>query len=333
MTSRSATTVETGRRSTAPALRRARPPSRPPSTDCPLWTVVDDSTPDGVDLDRPNAARMHDFYLGGAHNFSVDRQAAQAIDAAAPQVIDAARANRHFQRRAVRHALSEGVRQFLDLGSGFPTHGSVHHIVHAAHRAAPVVHVDADLVAVAFARQVLDANPAAEVVRADIRDIAAILDHPDVQRLIDLTQPVCVLLVSVLDFVPGDLTHAMSTLRARLSPGSLLVLSHGSDPEPRYAAQFEAVRQVYAQTDTPVCSRTPEQIAALCAGFDLVTPHADADIAGPSGLVAVNQWRPDETTSAAGDHDDPFDPLGGLLVAVARKPHRRPPPAPTNLIP
>lgn len=328
MTGRSATTVETDRRCAAPAPSRTCPPSRPPSIDCPLWTVPGESLPDGVDLDRPNAARMHDFYLGGAHNFSIDRQAAKAVVAAAPQIVGAARANRHFQRRAARYALDEGVRQFLDLGSGFPTHGSVHHIVHAAHRAAPVVHVDADLVAVAFARRVLDANPAAEVVRADIRDIAAILDHPDTRRLIDLTQPVCVLLVSVLDFVPGDLTHAMSTLGARLSPGSLLVLSHGSDPDPRYAAQFEAVRQVYAQTNTPICSRTPEQIAALCTGFDLVAPNADADIAGPSGLVTVNQWRPDETTSAAGDDDDPVGPLRGLLAAVARKP-----PAPTNPIP
>ncbi|HET8660331.1 MAG TPA: SAM-dependent methyltransferase [Micromonosporaceae bacterium] len=275
--------------------------------------------PDGVDLDRPNAARMYDYYLGGAHNFGVDRRAAEAVIAAAPQVVDAARANRSFLHRAVRYALGEGVRQFLDLGAGLPTHGSVHDIVHVTDRAAPVVYVDIDPVAVAHARLILEANPAAGVVHADIRAIATILDHPITRQLIDYNQPVCVLLVSVLHFVPGNLADVMAALHVRLSPDSLLVISHGTDPGSRYAAQSDAVKQIYTQTATPISYRTPDEIGALFTGFDFISPHAHLPGGEPPGLVAVNQWRPDGTSPEAVG-DERVTPLAGFLAAVARKP-------------
>jgi len=38
-----------------------------------------DSTwvPEDVPLDKPNAARMYDYYLGGSHNFAIDRETAE----------------------------------------------------------------------------------------------------------------------------------------------------------------------------------------------------------------------------------------------------------------
>ena len=35
--------------------------------------------PAELDLDRPNAARMYDYYLGGSHNFAVDRELAGRV--------------------------------------------------------------------------------------------------------------------------------------------------------------------------------------------------------------------------------------------------------------
>src|SRR5215204_2128104 len=46
----------------------------------PAWN--DPRGPEELDLDRPNAARMYDYFLGGSHNFAVDREVAvQAIQA------------------------------------------------------------------------------------------------------------------------------------------------------------------------------------------------------------------------------------------------------------
>src|SRR5919199_3609716 len=105
----------------------------------PSWpegTVGDhpDWAPDGVDLSRPSAARVYDYFLGGAHNFAVDRELAEQIARMTPNIGDTMRANRSFLRRAVRFLVGEGIRQFLDIGSRIPTAGNVYEV---AHRVAP----------------------------------------------------------------------------------------------------------------------------------------------------------------------------------------------------
>ena len=35
--------------------------------------------PDDMPLDKPNAARMYDYFLGGYHNFAIDRAAAEQV--------------------------------------------------------------------------------------------------------------------------------------------------------------------------------------------------------------------------------------------------------------
>ncbi|MGW3825250.1 SAM-dependent methyltransferase, partial [Streptomyces sp. NPDC005071] len=37
----------------------------------PAWA------PQGIDISVPSVSRMYDFYLGGSHNFEVDREAAR----------------------------------------------------------------------------------------------------------------------------------------------------------------------------------------------------------------------------------------------------------------
>jgi len=59
--------------------------------------------PAGVDLDRPSAARVYDYFLGGTHNVAVDRELAQQIARMTPNIGDTMRANRAFLRRAVRY--------------------------------------------------------------------------------------------------------------------------------------------------------------------------------------------------------------------------------------
>lgn len=217
----------------------------------------------------------------------------------------------------MRYALDQGVRQFIDLGCGVSTVGSLHTIAHGVDPAAPVVYVDIDPVAVAHACRMWRANPAVGVVQADIRDIMAILDHPRTRGLVDFARPVCVLLVGVLHFVPGDLTGVTVAVRARLSRNSLLVISHGIEPAPAYAAQSEKVRRIYADAGAPLCYRTPDEIAALFAGWRLVSPHNGAVSRARPSLVPVRRWRLDSDTAAA--QDDPHGRLCGLLSGVARR--------------
>jgi len=49
-----------------------------------------------IDTTKPNAGRIYDYYLGGSHNFEVDRRAAEQLLALIPSAKPGARLNRWF---------------------------------------------------------------------------------------------------------------------------------------------------------------------------------------------------------------------------------------------
>src|SRR3712207_5691966 len=163
---------------------------------------------------------------GGAHNFAADRQLADAIAAMTPDVGDTMRANRAFLRRAVRFLVGAGVARFLDVGSGIPTVGNVHEVAQQADPSAQVVYLDVDPVAVSHSRAILGGDPRTAVVRNDVRKVDAVLGDPDVRRLLEAGEPVALLLLGVLHFVPDadDPVGVVARLRAALPPGSYVAL-------------------------------------------------------------------------------------------------------------
>jgi hypothetical protein len=116
-----------------------------------------DWAPAGVD--KPSAARVYDYSLGGTHNFAADRAIVEALNAAVPSFSLVPRTNRAFLHRAVRYLIDVGIRQFLDIGSGIPTRGNVHQIAQQAAPGARVVYVDIDPIAVAHSQTILAGNP------------------------------------------------------------------------------------------------------------------------------------------------------------------------------
>ena len=257
-----------------------------------------------VDTDVPSSARMYDYYLGGSHNFTADRQAAAKVIAAMPQVPAIARANRAFLHRSVRFLLGQGIRQFLDIGSGIPTVGNVHELAHRIAPEARVVYADIDPVAVTLAQRLLDGTNRAAAILADLREPARLLAQPELLEVLDLSEPVAILLVSVLHFVPdADEPHrAVAWLRDACAPGSCLVVSQGID-EGFAADQAEAVQGVYRATTTPGGLRSRQQVTAFFDGYDLVEP----------GLVWLSQWRPDRSDEAEG-HPERLGIVAGVGV-------------------
>ncbi len=236
--------------------------------------------------DQPNAARLYDYFLGGQHNFAVDREMARRLLAVEPNARYVVVQNRAFLGRAVRYLLAAGLRQFLDLGSGIPAQDNVHEIAQRGDPAARVVYVDNDPVAVAHSRRILAGNENAAVIHEDLRRPAAILAHPDVTRLLDFAQPVGVLMVTILHFIPDadDPAGLVGQLAGPLAPGSHLVISHATDEAaPDAVAE---VAKLYASTSAPAHPRSHEEILRFFAGSDLVDP----------GLVYQPRWRPEEAS-------------------------------------
>lgn len=248
-----------------------------------------------IDLGQANAARIHDYVLGGVDNFAVDRAAAAQLAARHPELAAAIHADRAFLERAVSWCLAHGVDQFLDLGSGIPTMGHVHEIARRHHPQSRVAYVDIDPLAVAHARALLDGLEGATITRADLREPDAVLTAPGVAGLLDLTRPVALLAVAVLHVVDGDLVGLLGRYRDALAQGSVLVLSHpGVDhDDPPVAAPARAV----AATGDPAATlRDRAQLHTLLDGLDVVPPglvdvrdwpHARPEVANPGGYGAV----------------------------------------------
>ena len=264
----------------------------------------------GTDQKPATAARIYDFHLGGTHNFPADRVAAQAVTERFPLTPAIARTGRAFLRRSVKFLADNGVHQFLDIGSGIPTVGNVHEIAQRISPQSRVVYVDIDPVAVSESLEILESNPHATAIRADVRAPRAILDNPQVRRLLDFDQPIGVLLCAVLHFVPED-AEARATvdeLVAAVPSGSYLVVSHAGTDDPAADDGLDVVQDVYKrQTATPFAMRTRTAVTGLFDGLELVEP----------GVVWSPQWRP-EADDPADFVDNPQLSVG--LCGVGRKP-------------
>jgi SAM-dependent methyltransferase len=262
--------------------------------------------PQGIDISVPSVSRMYDYYLGGSHNFEVDREAARKAMEFMPGLPAIMKANRAFMRRAVKYALDDGVRQFLDIGSGIPTFGNVHEIAQAVAPDTRVVYVDHDPVAVAHSQAVLDGVKNATVVTADLRKPQQLVSSPEVGELLDLGRPVALLMVAVLHFIQDadEPQRAVAELRDALAPGSLLVLSHASyDGVPVPEARAGGAVDVYRDIRNPIVMRTREEVARFFDGFEMVDP----------GLVRMPHWRPEIPPA----QEDPYAFSG--FVGVGRK--------------
>ncbi|WP_406135130.1 SAM-dependent methyltransferase [Streptomyces sp. NBC_01089] len=255
----------------------------------PAWA------PQGIDLSVPSVSRIYDYYLGGSHNFEVDREAARKAMEFMPGLPKVMQANRAFMRRAVRFAVERGINQFLDIGSGIPTFGNVHEVAQSVDPGSRVVYVDHDPVAVAHSKAVLEGNGLTAVAAADLRKPREILDSPEVAAVLDLDRPVALLLVAVLHFIEDadDPYTAVAALRDALAPGSLLILTHAAyEGIPVPQEQAGGAVGVYRTIRNPLVMRSRDEVARFFDGYELVEP----------GLVAMPEWRPDTPV----DQEDPY---------------------------
>jgi hypothetical protein len=142
---------------------------------------------------------------------------------------------------------------------------------------------------------------ATEYIDADLRDTGAILGKAG--QLLDYTQPVAIMLISIMHAIPdADDPHAVvARLLDAVPSGSYLALSHiGLELYPQETRQaLAAVADQMAQQRFTWRSR--EQVTRFFEGTDLVDP----------GLVRVEEWRP-EAAAADGQQSS-------FWCAVGRK--------------
>ena len=245
-----------------------------------------DGLPAGLDPNTPNVARVYDYWLAGKDNFQIDRDFAEKIIAIEPSAPYMARQNRGFLGRVVRFLTKEaGIRQFIDIGTGLPTQQNVHQVAQDVAPDARIVYVDSDEVVRIHARALLGDNTNVTAIRADFRDPEAVLSHPDVHRLIDFDQPVALLLLAILHFIPDgdDPLGIIRRYHDAMAPGSHLAISCSTrDADPERAAK---IINEYRKASAPAVLRGGAEILRFFDGFRLLDPGR---------LVYTPEWRPDE---------------------------------------
>jgi SAM-dependent methyltransferase len=280
-----------------------------PAAEAPLDQADDDTDhpwcrrPIEVDMDEPSVSRVYDAYLGGGANNRADRHFAQRIAEIVPNVHDLAIANRRFLARGVQYAIQHGVNQIIDIGAGVPSIWLTHHVAHNLNPACRVVYVDHEAVAYEALRRTTAEDDRLGAVRADLRDIEAVLYDPVTTSLIDYTRPVVLVLGLLLHFVPDadDPAGLLTRYRQAVAPGSYVVISH--DTADGRKSDMTQLAALYAKMGRPVVLRDHAALGMLLDGFELVEP----------GIVHMPQWHPT-------DEDPVIDPPESSCVyAVVAK--------------
>ena len=139
-----------------------------------------------------------------------------------------------------------------------------------------------------------------EYIEADLRDPQKILDVA--ARLLDLEQPVAVMLMTILQHIDDedDPAKIVATLMAALPPGSYLALSHPAK-DIDAASMAKVAKRLNRILPESITLRTRSEVTTFFAGLDLVEP----------GIVQASKWRPLSESEAAAP--------ATLWVGVAQK--------------
>lgn len=249
------------------------------------------------DLDRPNVARVDNYYLGGNQNWAIDREFGKTVLNHFPQMRSIAMANRLFAGRAVRYLARHGVTQFVDVGSGMPSIATTHEIANEIDSRSRVVYLDNEPVAVAHSQLLLErcGDPARHAaVNADLRRPDELWERIDDAGVLDLDAPLALVITAVLHMrQPGpdgvDVgAQAVARCRELLPAGSFLVISHLTDDGvPEHSRnQLATLKKLYDTQSSPLILRSSAEVRALFGDFDLVAP----------GLAWTPEWHPEQTT-------------------------------------
>jgi hypothetical protein len=252
-----------------------------------------------VDASVPSAGRMYDYYLGGHHNFEVDRQAAEQVLRLFPFGAKAIRLQRWcLQDIAYELTFGRGFDTIVDFASGLPTQDHIHAV---AKEGTTVIYSDYDPVVVEYARDILGDTPNVYFFEADARRPDELLRRPEVERILAGRKNTAIVVWGIALFLTDqELSHAMQVLYDSTGAESCLVFNaQFADVNPNNPDMIR-VMKIYEQMGSPGHVRTKEQYR------ELVKPwHPDSQ-----GFKSLLEWHGFSESELGKEDRDAFGPGG-----------------------
>lgn len=250
--------------------------------------------PSQARTDRPQPARMYDFYLGGKTSYPADIVAAKEAMRVWPGIEQAACQNRGITLRSTRWLAAQavemsGIPQVLDIGCGLPNSPTLHEVVGAVEPASRVVYVDNDPLVLRYRdvlRQTVSPAGRAEVILADITRPETITSSHVMDEVLDLRSPLIVTVGALFHFIPDDhgAQRILDHVAQWMPSGSRLLMTHvardGAAPH-----QVEAAVEHYNRSGVPAQARTRVEVGELVTRAGLAWEEP--------GLLLAPAWRPD----------------------------------------
>ncbi len=252
-----------------------------------------------VDASKPNAGRIYDYFLGGHHNFEVDRQAADQVLKLLPFTTKAVRLQRWcLQDLAVELTERRGYNIIIDFASGLPTNDHIHYVVP---KDTTVIYSDYDPVVVEYAHDILKDTSNVYFFQADARRPEELLNRPEVQEIVGGRRDVGLVYWGISGFLTDEeISYVARSLCGWAGQGSCWTFNlQGADMDPNDPVGVQAGK-IYERMGTPFHPRPLEKFVQLIQPW-----HPDEQ-----GFIPLLKWHGFEQTDMSKEDQHTFGPGG-----------------------
>ncbi len=225
-------------------------------------------------MTKPNMARIVDYYLGGHHNFEIDRiMADRAVKVYPVDVIEETKRLRRCLQRAVTYMTKDkGLTHFFDFGSGLPTCGNTHQVALAINPQTKVIYSDIDHLTVAYGQEIVSREPNVRYVWCDAADPGTLLDSPQAKELLGNNRRAGIIFMALAHFLDDEtLTSGAMKLYEWAAPGSCLFLTVEAETW-KTDPYLQEVSKLAHRSGVVIYLRSKQELLALFAPWQL-TEH------------------------------------------------------------
>jgi hypothetical protein len=238
-------------------------------------------SPTIANASQPNVGRMYDYFLGGSHNFAIDRKTAEQALKYSPHFPDYLKLIRWFLGEATRRLCAEGFEKFLDFASGLPTMDHIHQI---APKGTKVIYSDIDPITVAYGKEIIGDDPNIRYMECDAGKPEGLLNSDVVEELFGNDREVAIGVNGVVYFMPDEkIAHSLQVLYDWADEGSKLFLCDSDMAE--YSENARKTVEIAEKSGQPMYLRSLAKTIELTKPWTIDHP----------GVKPLDKWIDLET--------------------------------------